>query len=92
MYCTKCGKEIKEDARFCIYCGEVVSDSAKKMIQPDVVKSLQPVTPPKQKEQREKWKIAVFALVGIVLVGGMAVIGVLLHKKVMTWNLLWWKM
>lgn len=81
MYCTKCGKEIKEDARFCIYCGEVVSDSAKKMIQPDVVKSPQPVTPPKQKEQRGKWKIAVFALVGIVLVGGMAVIGVLLHNK-----------
>lgn len=24
MYCTKCGKEIKDESKFCIYCGEQV--------------------------------------------------------------------
>lgn len=24
MFCTKCGKEIKEGAKFCVYCGETV--------------------------------------------------------------------
>ena len=25
MYCTKCGKEIKDESKFCIYCGEKVN-------------------------------------------------------------------
>ena len=27
MYCSNCGKQIQDDARFCIYCGHGVSES-----------------------------------------------------------------
>ena len=26
MYCTYCGKQISEDAKFCPYCGQKVPD------------------------------------------------------------------
>jgi uncharacterized membrane protein YvbJ len=30
MYCSNCGKEIDNDKKFCIYCGEKIKDSGSK--------------------------------------------------------------
>lgn len=48
MYCNNCGKQIKDDAKFCPFCGSVIED------QSGSTKDDSTVTLPGRKKNKEK--------------------------------------
>lgn len=44
MFCTNCGKELENDCKFCVYCGEALGDEPVQVISP----ATQTPTKPKQ--------------------------------------------
>lgn len=70
-YCSKCGKEFPEDAKFCPYCGDIVKNKKENTSNEDI---------PAEKDKRKKRIIAV--IVAAVLV----ISGVILYVNVMRVN------
>jgi len=62
MFCTKCGKKILDDNKFCPYCGEKLQEIGK-----NNVEQKQAVSLPKEKP---KWKSIVKFILGIFLWSG----------------------
>lgn len=83
MFCTKCGKEIDDSAKFCKYCGspvEVVTEEPLETssdMDTDVEVSEEPVFQPKN---RKKWVVPVCIAAGIAVLGGMGVLAANMAK------------
>ena len=64
MFCTNCGKEVKEDAAFCPECGAVLHPSAQQQT-PNAAQSSAPVKA--QTESKAQYNI--LAILGLVISG-----------------------
>ena len=42
MYCVKCGKEIKDNAKFCVFCGAAVKAADEAVAPQNVLNTVQP--------------------------------------------------
>ena len=58
MFCSKCGKQIEADSRFCEYCGADVGDEG----------SVQQANETPKTAQRKKGNVLLYVTVGVVLV------------------------
>lgn len=75
MWCTKCGKELDDNAKFCVYCGE-------KIIQPVTNEQLdnkQKNIPVKKGAPIPVWLVAVIVGIGVIVIAGVTLL--LLNKK-----------
>ncbi|HJC11595.1 MAG TPA: zinc ribbon domain-containing protein, partial [Candidatus Blautia merdigallinarum] len=85
MFCTKCGKEIDDSAKFCKYCGspvEVVTEepletSSDVGTAEDAEAFEEPVFQPKN---RKRWVVPVCVAAGIAVLGGMGVLAANMTK------------
>lgn len=70
MYCKKCGKEVKSDEKFCVNCGEPVSQNKVETIEAGIEKPIKnpEYTTEKKKSSKNIWFIGVTVLV-LVLIG-----------------------
>ena len=86
MFCTKCGKEIDDSAKFCKYCGspvEVVTEepletSSDVGTAEDAEAFEEPVFQPKN---RKRWVVPVCVAAGIAVLGGMGVLAANMTKE-----------
>lgn len=86
MFCTKCGKEIADDAKFCKYCGSPVEVNAEEPLEtPSDVDTTEesevsdePVFKPKN---RKKWVVPVCIAAGIAVLGGAGVLAANMAKS-----------
>lgn len=53
MYCSKCGKQINDESKFCQFCGAQVGTSLPKFLQTDYIKSV--LTPPPIQNQQNDY-------------------------------------
>ena len=83
MFCTKCGKEIDDSAKFCKYCGSPVEVDTEEPLETmsdmdtDIEVSEEPVFQPKN---RKKWVVPVCIAAGIAVLGGMGVLAANMDK------------
>lgn len=85
MFCTKCGKEIDDSAKFCKYCGspvEVVTEepletSSDVGTAEDAEAFEEPVFQPKN---RKRWVVPVCIAAGIAILGGVGVVAANMAK------------
>ena len=83
MFCTKCGKEIDDSAKFCKYCGSPVEVDTEEALETpsdmdtDVEVSEEPVFQPKN---RKKWVVPVCIAAGIAILGGVGVVAANMAK------------
>ena len=83
MFCTKCGKEIDDSAKFCKYCGSPVEVDTEEPLETmsdmdtDIEVSEEPVFQPKN---RKKWVVPVCIAAGIAVLGGMGVLAANMAK------------
>ena len=83
MFCTKCGKEIDDSAKFCKYCGSPVEvDTEEPLETPpdmdtDIEVSEEPVF---QLRNRKKWVVPVCIAAGIAILGGVGVLAANMAK------------
>lgn len=83
MFCTKCGKEIDDSAKFCKYCGSPVEVDTEEALETpsdmdtDVEVSEEPVFQPKN---RKKWVVPMCVAAGIAVLGGMGVLAANMAK------------
>ena len=76
MFCTKCGREIDDSAKFCKYCGSPIEVAPEEPLEipPDEGTSEdeapfeEPVPKPKN---RKRWVVPVCIATGIAVLGGM---------------------
>ena len=59
MFCSKCGKEIKDEDKFCTYCGQKVEENTKKEKKPS--------------SNRKKLMIIAIIVIAILIVTGIAI-------------------
>ncbi|MFA6755756.1 MAG: zinc-ribbon domain-containing protein [Bacilli bacterium] len=71
MYCKNCGKEIKDDAKYCPYCGTESSHNMSDVINGEVVKNPNDVKKSNKSGSYDGISIAAFvcALCGIGILG-----------------------
>lgn len=69
MFCKNCGKEVKDDMKFCVYCGEKLSETVQEETAPAR-------TPPERREDERKksrnnriWQKGLAVLFGLLHVG-----------------------
>lgn len=78
MYCGTCGKELRDDSKFCDQCGaiqpELVPDNQKKNTTPEMTPPVAPVIPvaEKPKKPRKKVNKKLLAIIAAVLVVAVA--------------------
>ena len=85
MFCTKCGKEIADNAKFCKYCGSPVEVNTEEPLEtpPDMGTTEdagvfeEPVLKP---ENRKRWVVPVCIAAGIAVLGGMGVLAANMTK------------
>lgn len=65
MYCTKCGKEIRNDSVFCRYCGSKIGN---RVVQENESQPVSPLDNCEQKRGKQKGKKSMLVLLTIVLV------------------------
>ncbi len=66
MYCTKCGSEIPDDAKFCTFCGETTDYSTRRQIQPIQPAPTPSPSPSVSKPKSSSGIIAVLCIVFMV--------------------------
>ena len=85
MFCTKCGREIDDSAKFCKYCGSPVEVAPEEPLEippdegiPEDEEVLEePVPKPKN---RKRWVVPVCIATGIAVLGGMGVLAANMAK------------
>ena len=83
MFCTKCGKEIDDSAKFCKYCGSPVEADTEEPLETasdmdtDVEVSEEPVFQPRN---RKKWVVPVCIAAGIAILGSVGVVAANMAK------------
>jgi len=76
MFCTQCGSEIPDDAKFCPFCAELVGRSTSSQIQP--AQPAQPSQPSYQPTSITKPKSSNATAVVILVIVTVFIIGILL--------------
>ena len=85
MFCTKCGKEIDENAKFCWHCGSPVESKAQKTqeVQSNIIaaKEAENIAEPVSKlRNRKKWVVPVCIAAGVAVLAGTWVAAITLTK------------
>ena len=85
MFCTKCGKEIDDSAKFCKYCGSPVEVDTEEALETpsdmDTAEESEVFEEPVPKiKNRKKWVVPVCIAAGIAVLGGMGVLAVNMAK------------
>lgn len=85
MFCTKCGKEIDDSAKFCKYCGSPVEVDTKEALETpsdmDTAEESEVFEEPVPKiKNRKKWVVPVCIAAGIAVLGGMGVLAANMAK------------
>ena len=85
MFCTKCGKEIDDSAKFCKYCGSPVEVDTEEALETpsdtDTAEEAEVFEEPVPKiKNRKKWVVPVCIAAGIVVLGGMGVLAANMAK------------
>lgn len=88
MYCTKCGKKLEPDERFCPFCGQAVDDTPEQPASPAPAPSPEPKSPPSQplisdpgKKPMDKKLIVVVAAIAVAVLAIIAAAIFLLGGK-----------
>ena len=69
MYCTKCGKEMPDDAVICTGCGCLLNKEAKKLISENVYLNSPRVAQDECYENRSKSIAKIFFIISLALIG-----------------------
>ena len=69
MYCSKCGKSIKENAQFCEHCGTRLKENKKSVSKKRTQQSFQSLNFSKVKERTVRRNAIILALVAFALLG-----------------------
>ena len=85
MFCTKCGKEIDDSAKFCKYCGSPVEVDTEEVLETpsdmDTAEESEVFEEPVPKiKNRKKWVVPVCIIAGIAVLGGMGVLAANMAK------------
>lgn len=85
MFCTKCGKEIDNSAKFCKYCGSPVEVDTEEALETpsdmDTAEESEVFEEPVPKiKNRKKWVVPVCIIAGIAVLGGMGVLAANMAK------------
>lgn len=85
MFCTKCGKEIDDSAKFCKYCGSPVEVDTEEVLETpsdmDTAEKSDVVEEPVPKiKNRKKWVVPVCIIASIAVLGGMGVLAANMAK------------
>ena len=85
MFCTKCGKEIDDSAKFCKYCGSPVEVDTEEALETpsdmDTAEESEVFEEPVPKiKNRKKWVVPVCIAAGIAVLGGMGVLAANMAK------------
>ena len=85
MFCTKCGKEIDDSAKFCKYCGSPVEVDTEEALETpsdtDTAEEAEVFEEPVPKiKNRKKWVVPVCIIAGIAVLGGMGVLAANMAK------------
>lgn len=85
MFCTKCGKEIDDSAKFCKYCGSPVEVDTEEALETpsdmDTAEESEVFEEPVPKiKNRKKWVVPVCIIAGIAVLGGMGVLAANMAK------------
>ena len=85
MFCTKCGKEIDDSAKFCKYCGSPVEVDTEEALETpsdmDTAEESEVFEEPVPKiKNRKKWVVPVCIIAGIAVLGGMGVLAANMDK------------
>ena len=85
MFCTKCGKEIDDSAKFCKYCGSPVEVDTEEALETpsdmDTAEESEVFEEPVPKiKNRKKWVVPVCIAAGIAVLGGMGVLAANMDK------------
>lgn len=85
MFCTKCGKEIDDSAKFCKYCGSPVEVDTEEVLETpsdmDTEEESEVFEEPVPKiKNRKKWVVPVCIIAGIAVLGGMGVLAANMAK------------
>lgn len=85
MFCTKCGKEIDDSAKFCKYCGSPVEVDTEEALETpsdtDTAEEAEVFEEPVPKiKNRKKWVVPVCIAAGIAVLGGMGVLAANMAK------------
>ena len=85
MFCTKCGKEIDDSAKFCKYCGSPVEiDTEEPLETPPEMNIAEETEELKelvfQPKNRKKWVVPVCIAVGVAVLGGIGVVAANMTK------------
>ena len=85
MFCTKCGKEIDDSAKFCKYCGSPVEVDTEEVLETpsdmDTAEESEVFEEPVPKiKNRKKWVVPVCIAAGIAVLGGMGVLAANMAK------------
>ncbi len=71
MYCSKCGAELPDEAKFCTTCGASTEDNGEVMnYEPNVYENNEIITPGSSHKKAPKAVLGVIAAIVIVLMGG----------------------
>ena len=76
MFCTKCGKEIDENARFCWHCGSPVGSKAQKLQEEPsnmaAAKKVENIVEPVSRPgNRKKWVVPVCIAAGVAVLAAV---------------------
>lgn len=85
MFCTKCGKEIDDSAKFCKYCGSPVEINIEEPLETPPEMNIAEETeelkePVFQPKNRKKWVVPVCIAVGVAVLGGIGVVAANMTK------------
>lgn len=85
MFCTKCGKEIDDSAKFCEYCGSPVEINIEEPLETPPEMNIAEETeelkePVFQPKNRKKWVVPVCIAVGVAVLGGIGVVAANMTK------------
>ena len=85
VFCTKCGKEIDDSAKFCKYCGSPVEVDTEEALETpsdtDTAEESEVFEEPVPKiKNRKKWVVPVCIAAGIAVLGGMGVLAANMAK------------
>lgn len=91
MFCVKCGKELKDDAKFCPFCGTVVRGNQTDEIEDefqlksDKITSFEPLSD--EKNNISKIEIILLSISGVIIILSLINLGLIFSIISLTFNI-----